>query len=118
MFTRRSIFAGAAALCLLPAVALAQSQPVTLADLQAEFNTHPADTRSYLQQGLQGNGYYRGGIDGAWGPGTAAAYQQLMNSPKYRTAAARWEWDHKISVIETLFFLTTDAYEGEGSEDG
>lgn len=37
------------------------------------FNAYPAADRRAIQRRLQAYGYYRGGIDGAFGPGTYAA---------------------------------------------
>ncbi len=36
----------------------------------AAFNSYPASERKAIQRNLRAWGYYRGGIDGAFGPGT------------------------------------------------
>jgi len=67
--------------------------------------------RQMVQRALQGAGYYSGSIDGLWGPGTAAAYRQLMASDRYQRHASQWTWARDVQVAETMFFLNSDAYE-------
>ena len=68
------------------------------------------DFRRMAQQGLQGEGYYKGQIDGSWGPGTEKAYEALMASPRYRRHAPGWTWAKEVQIVETLLFLNSDSY--------
>jgi hypothetical protein len=63
-----------------------------------------------VQDSLHQNGYDVGVIDGVWGEATERAFEELMASERYRRHAPTWTWAHEVSVGETLFFLTSDAY--------
>jgi peptidoglycan hydrolase-like protein with peptidoglycan-binding domain len=43
------------------------------------FNSYSAYDRRRIQSGLAARGYYRGGIDGAFGPGTYSAIVAYAN---------------------------------------
>ena len=107
---RRTFLLLAPSAALMAGTARAQTGFVTLEEIRASFQRHPADVRRMLQQSLAGEGYYLGAIDGSWGPGTANAYKTLITSARYRRHAARWTWSREVQVGETLFFLTSDAY--------
>jgi hypothetical protein len=89
---------------------LAQQGPITLDELRATFEERDANFRKMAQDGLRGNGYYTGPIDGAWGAGTAAAYDKLMASERYRRHAPNWTFARHIQIVETLLFLNSDDY--------
>lgn len=107
---RRSFFLSAAALALTATAATAQAMTVTIDEVREVFESRDIDFRREAQMALKGEGYYHGKIDGAWGPGTADAYRQLMASDRYKRNASRWTWAHKAQVIDTVFFLNSDAF--------
>lgn len=107
---RRRFFISTAALALTATAATAQAMTVTIDEVREVFGQRDMDMRKEAQKALKGEGYYHGKIDGAWGPGTADAYRQLMASERYKRNASRWTWAHKVQVIETVFFLNSDAY--------
>lgn len=92
------------------AAALAEAPLITLGELQQAFTSRARDARIMIQRSLRGNGLYSGPLDGTWGPQTERAFEELMASERYRRHATRWTWTHDVSVMETLFFLTSDAY--------
>lgn len=107
------------ALLSLPAIALSGPEvlaapPVTEAELAAAFTALPKGSREMIQGTMRSSGYYRGAIDGVWGPGMAMAFEQMMQTPVYRRAATNWTWTRDVQISETLFFLTSDAYLEEG----
>ncbi|WP_323767864.1 hypothetical protein [Marinovum sp.] len=106
----RRCFILAAPLAALAAGASAQAGGVTLDELRREFESRPASTRRGVQNSLKLSGYYTGALDGAWGPATANAFRALMASARYRRHAPHWTWARHVQVIETLFFLDSDAY--------
>lgn len=110
MINRRTFLIAAPVAVLSTRSASAQSAGITVQEVQTLFNQRPVDTRRMAQQGLQAEGYYTGAIDGAWGPGTARAYQTLIASDRYQRHASRWTWSRDVQVIETLLFLNSDAY--------
>ncbi|MBJ3764613.1 hypothetical protein ILP92_17915 [Maribius pontilimi] len=110
MINRRTLLIAAPAAVLAAGTASAQSAGVTVEEVRAVFDQRPIDTRRMAQQGLKAEGYYTGAIDGAWGPGTAAAYRALIASARYQRHASRWTWSRDVQVIETLLFLNSDAY--------
>ncbi|CAN0586836.1 unnamed protein product [Ectocarpus sp. 12 AP-2014] len=93
-----------------PAPSYAQSFHVTLAEVQALFQSRDLGARRMVQESLKHAGYYNGAIDGAWGPGTAAAFRGLMASDRYQRHAPTWTFAPEVQVSETMFFLTSDAY--------
>jgi|AntRauTorcE11898_2_1112593.scaffolds.fasta_scaffold05943_6 hypothetical protein len=108
---RRTLLA--AATCAVIAAAggtLAGPAGVTVDEIRVAFEGRDIQAREMVQRSLKGTGYYEGPIDGAWGPGTASAYRELMGSDRYRRHAPGWTWSHEVQVLETMFFLTTDAY--------
>ena len=105
-FTAAAI--GAASLRVSPLYA--QSAEVTLAEVQALFQSRDLGARRMVQNSLKHEGYYTGTIDGAWGPGTAEGFRALMASDRYQRHAPTWTFAHEIQVSETMFFLTSDAY--------
>lgn len=105
IFTVASIFALAGALQLH-----AQSRPVTIDELREAFEGLTPDGARLVQDSLQQNGYDVGVVDGVWGAATEQAFEDLMASERYRRHAPTWTWAHEVSVSETLFFLTSDAY--------
>lgn len=107
---RRTLLATASCAVLTAGAALSEPAGVTVDDVRAAFQERPADARQMVQRSLKASGYYDGAIDGAWGPGTASAYRELMASDRYRRHAPGWTWPHDVKVLETMFFLTTDAY--------
>ena len=108
---RRSFLRAAAALPLLAASPLmAQTVAVTLDDVRRLFESRDAGARRMAQQGLKGEGFYSGPIDGAWGPGTEAAYRKLMASERYLRHAPHLTWPHEAQVIDTMVFLNSDAF--------
>lgn len=107
---RRQFFISAAAMALATSASAAQAMTVTIDEVRAVFESRDVDMRREAQKALQGEGYYHGKIDGAWGPGTADAYRQLMASDRYKRNASRWTWAHQAQVIDTVFFLNSDAF--------
>ncbi|EDQ05590.1 hypothetical protein DSM14862_02575 [Sulfitobacter indolifex] len=108
---RRGFFAaavGAASLSVRPLYA--QSADVTLTDVRNLFQSRDLGARRMVQDSLRHEGYYSGAIDGAWGPGTNAAFRALMASARYQRHASTWTFAYEVQVIETMFFLTSDAY--------
>jgi hypothetical protein len=105
-FTAAAI--GAASLSVSPLCA--QSAEVTLAEVRALFQSRDLGARRMVQDSLKHEGYYKGAIDGAWGPGTEAAFRALMASDRYQRHAPAWTFAHEVQVSETMFFLTSDAY--------
>ena len=83
---------------------------MTLAEVQALFQSRDLGARRMVQDSLKHEGYYTGAIDGAWGPGTAEGFRALMASDRYQRHAPTWTFAHEIQVSETMFFLTSDAY--------
>lgn len=110
MIDRRRFIIAAPLAVLGAGAASAQSGRVTLDELRREFESRPLSARRMMQDSLKAEGYYKGAIDGAWGPGTANAYRALMASARYRRHASTWTWRHEVKIIDTLFFLTSDAY--------
>jgi hypothetical protein len=94
--------------------ALAQQAPrgapaprgVTVEDLHRAFQRSDSRIRRDAQMGLKKAGYYRGGIDGAWGPGTANGYASLLQSEQYRRAARDWDGPRERQIEDTLLFLS------------
>jgi hypothetical protein len=74
------------------------------------FQSRDLGARRMVQDSLKHEGYYKGAIDGAWGPGTEAAFRALMASDRYLRHAQTWTFAYPIQVSETMFFLTSDAY--------
>jgi len=108
---KRRIFLGGAATSLLfGSLAHAAGPPVTLGDLRIAFELREESARKMVQQSLKGTGYYHGTIDGTWGVQTERAYRRLMASARYKRHAPDWTWGHEARVIDTLFFLTSDAF--------
>ncbi|PVA05978.1 peptidoglycan-binding domain-containing protein [Thalassorhabdomicrobium marinisediminis] len=110
MINRRNILISAPAALLCAHAATAQSAGVTVEEVRAVFEQRDRGTRMMAQRGLQGEGYYTGPIDGAWGPGTAEAYRKLIASPRYQRHASGWTWSREAQVIDTLLFLNSDAF--------
>lgn len=110
MISRRNLFLAAPAAAYFGASKEAVAGGVTLEQLRREFEQRSESFRRMAQDGLKAEGYYTGAIDGAWGPGTAGAYEALMASPRYRRHAKRWTYSQEVQVIETLLFLNSDAY--------
>jgi hypothetical protein len=110
MMNRRTFLLAAPVAVLATNAVSAQTAGVTVEEIRTIFEERPVDARRMAQQGLQAVGYYAGAIDGAWGPGTAKAYRKLMASERYRRHAPRWTWSRDVQVIETMFFLNSDAY--------
>lgn len=110
MMNRRSFFLVAPVAVLAASAVSSQSVGVTVEEVRTAFEQRPVDARRMAQQGLQAEDYYAGAIDGAWGPGTADAYRKLMASDRYKRHASRWTWARDVQVIETMFFLNSDAY--------
>lgn len=107
---RRAFLFSAPTAVVTAAVASAQTASVTLEEIHEVFEQRSVDIRREAQLALRSAGYYEGTIDGAWGPETADAYRQLMRSDRYKRNVSHWTWTHKVQVIETVFFLNSDAY--------
>jgi lysozyme family protein len=111
MNRRTFLFATPVALAVLTASTVsAQLSDVTVQEVRTIFEQRPIDARRMVQKALKGTGYYDGTIDGVWGPGTAEAYRVLIASDRYQRHASRWTWSREVQVIETMFFLNSDAY--------
>ena len=87
-----------------------RARRLTAAEVRALFQSRDLGARRMVQDSLKHEGYYKGAIDGAWGPGTAEGFRALMTSDRYQRHAPTWTFAHEIQVSETMFFLTSDAY--------
>lgn len=110
MITRRAFLFAASAAVVTVNTASAQSAGVTVEEVRALFKQRPIEARKMAQKALKGEGYYHGAIDGTWGPGTADAYRKLIDSERYQRHASRWTWSREAQVIDTMFFLNSDAF--------
>ncbi len=112
MINRRSFLtlSTIAALSVAAGPALAQQARIKSEDLRRAFERRDARFRRSAQTALKNAGFYKGRIDGAWGPGTASAYTALMSSERYRRQAKTWTASREDQVNETLTFLTSNAH--------
>ncbi len=106
----RRIFIGAIFASMFAAPLSAQMSPVSLDEIEVAFNERDANTRKMVQQAMKAAGYYDRAIDGAWGDGMKRAYSHLLASKRYRDVSSKWTWSRNVQVVETLMFLTSDAY--------
>lgn len=110
MINRRKFLLTAPVAAFCAGAVFAEQTNVTIEDIRIVFEQRDEGARRMAQQGLKAEGYYAGAIDGAWGQGTADAYRKLIASSRYQRHASKWTWPHNVQVIETMFFLNSDAY--------
>lgn len=112
MINRRNLLAAlpVSLLAMTAQPVFAQQGPITIGELREVFEQREISFRRMAQEGMQGEGYYTGAIDGQWGPGTQCAFEALLASDRYRRHAPTWDFPRNIQVVETLLFFSSDAY--------
>ena len=113
MVSRRALLASPLLVPLAAGAASGSSapvEPVTMPDLARAFAAYDGDARKLIQSSLATKDLYLGDIDGIWGPAMEEAFTEMMATQTYRDAAASWDWPLNVRIIETLFFVSSDAY--------
>ena len=108
-FSRRHWLAGLSILtCLSAAPAMAEIP--TLDQIGAAFSAMPMDVRLRAQGNMIASDLYRGTQDGAWGPGTAEGFRQLMTLPVYRDFARTLPADATAAAQATVLWAAPEFF--------
>jgi hypothetical protein len=107
MLSRRSLFAGVAALAVTASPALAQEDPYRVA-----FERLSEQERRSFQVEVQMAGLYSGPIDGAFGPGTKRA---MMAAPQFIVDNSYARYTFSINNIDEMEDFLRDVAAGKYS---